>query len=83
MSCKIIRRKLITTKIYNLKTEEIKTKGQKWVTEPCGAPLFSYDCKDVCKSCLEGWTHEHNYPIKNKKNEQLLNGALASKKSEI
>lgn len=35
-----------------------------WHLEPCNVPLFNRDHKEagICRSCSEGWTHEHSYP---------------------
>jgi hypothetical protein len=54
--CRQLRRKLVR---YGTALRE------EWVTEWCGAPLFSE--KDLhtarCKACRNGWSHRNNYPV--------------------
>lgn len=62
-SCPTMRRKLVVTKWLCLRTGEITgPESAKWVTEPCNTPLFSDD-GDLCRGCLRGWWHPHNYPV--------------------
>lgn len=71
MNCKIIRKKLVkfgTTTMGG----EYKEKGQEWRTEECGIPIFSNGQKEVCSSCLKGWTHENNYMLDTEENKKLL-----------
>jgi hypothetical protein len=60
VDCKIERRILVTHSKLDLQTGDSSVERQEWVTRECGTPLFS-DAR-ACKSCLSGWTHEHNYP---------------------
>ncbi len=63
MNCPTMRRKLVVTRWLSFGTGEItRPETAKWITEPCGTPLFSYD-GDFCRSCLNGWWHPRNYPV--------------------
>ena len=63
--CSQLRRQLVTHSTLNIATGETTVGSQEWETRPCGIPLFSDDerKRGTCRSCAEGWTHEHNYPI--------------------
>jgi hypothetical protein len=78
MDCKIIRRKLVTLGTLTLGSGEYNEKGQEWRTEACGTPIFGDGQKEVCSSCLNGWTHENNYMLDTEENKNLLEKALLS-----
>jgi hypothetical protein len=75
MGCLIMRRKLVTLGSMSLATGKIKEKGQEWREEPCATPIFGTGQDKVCKSCLSGWTHEHNYMLDTEDNKKLLEEA--------
>lgn len=63
--CTQMRRKLVTRKSFNMGTGVSVEVGQDWVTEPCNAPMFTdvETQRGTCRSCANGWTHEHNFPV--------------------
>lgn len=64
-SCTQLRRKLVTYSTLDFITGDRAIRSTEWVTEPCGIPLFSDVERErgTCRSCADGWTHEHNYPV--------------------
>jgi hypothetical protein len=51
----------------------IKWDGRKeWKDQECGVPIFSGASPNVCKSCLSGWEHPHNFMIVCEENTKLL-----------
>jgi hypothetical protein len=72
-SCRQMRRFFVTHSLVSMTTGEREETGTEWITEPCGAPLFNDKEKEtgLCRSCADGWRHEHNYPV-----EPLLCGAV-------
>lgn len=64
-SCTQLRRMLITHQSLNLASNETADVGQEWVTGSCDIPLFSEEevRRGTCRSCANGWTHEHNFPV--------------------
>jgi hypothetical protein len=63
--CTQIRRRLVTHATVSLATGETKTERTEWETAACNAPLFSDAERErrTCRSCANGWTHPHNYPV--------------------
>ena len=72
MTCKIIRRKLVTLGTMGFNGEPMKVKGKEWREEECGTPIFGGGQQRVCSSCLKGWTHEHNYMLDTEENKKLI-----------
>lgn len=76
MNCKITRRKLVKFGTITM-GGDYKEEGQEWRIEECGMSIFGSGQKEVCSSCLKGWTHEHNYMLETKQNKKLLETAKA------
>jgi hypothetical protein len=64
MSCTRLRRKLVTFGHFSVAQGDFVADGKEWRVEPCGTPLFGAAERQagLCRSCLKGWTHPHNYP---------------------
>lgn len=64
-SCTQMRHKRVSYGTLNISNGVTTTKGEKWVTEPCGVPLFGDRDRQrgKCQSCAMGWTHVDNYPV--------------------
>ena len=62
-SCKVLRTRELSCGTVDMLTGELKTTETKWVTGPCGSPLFSAAEREsgTCRSCDSGWTHPKNY----------------------
>lgn len=60
-----MRRKLVSTETMSAETGERVVRGQRWVTEPCGHPLWTDRdrSRGVCQSCTDGWRDPHNFPV--------------------
>lgn len=80
MNCQIIRKKLVKSGIMQFDGKPMKITSEKWVTEKCDTPIFGKDShkRKVYDSCIEGWTHEENYMVRNATNKKLLAQATKS-----
>jgi hypothetical protein len=60
VNCIRVRTSLITT----IDIDTGAPTHRKWVTGPCGAPLFTDKDRETghCRSCRRGWVHPDNYP---------------------
>lgn len=72
--CKVERKILVTTKRILITSGQVvpDSEKQKWVEEPCNAPIFGDSEDSVCPSCKRGWEVDTNYPIDTKENRALV-----------
>lgn len=62
--CPVQRTKLMRHFSVDMRTGEHTDQESTWVTEACGAPMFTAAelAANQCRSCSAGWSHPENYP---------------------